>query len=207
MDKIVIIDYGAGNIRSVLNAIKRVSGKDAVVVNSAKDICSASHMILPGVGAFDKAMANLNKEPEILEFIKNHINSGKPFLGVCVGMQVLASLGYENGEVLGLDFISGEVTKFPEAAGLKIPHMGWNEVSVLQDKVGNFNCKKFDKQDFYFVHSFYFSCKDQKDIVAKATYNIAFPAIIAKENVVATQFHPEKSGENGLEFYKEFLSL
>ena len=207
MDKIAIVDYGAGNIRSVFNAVKKVSGKEAQILSSVQDICDASHVILPGVGAFDKAMHNLSAKPQILEFVKEHVKSGKPFLGVCVGMQVLASVGYENGKVPGLDFISGEVLKFPEIADLKIPHMGWNTVEILQDRVGDFDCAKFDKKDFYFVHSFYFSCKSQKDIVAKTSYNIDFPAIVAKGNIIATQFHPEKSGENGLEFYKEFLSL
>jgi len=207
MKKIVIIDYGAGNIRSVLNAVRKVADCEAVVASKASDLVEASHVILPGVGAFDKAMRNLKLEPEILEFIKKHIADGKPFLGVCVGMQVLASFGYENGKVAGFDLIPGEVLKFEDSHELRVPHMGWNNIEIKRSECGKFPVEKFANRDFYFVHSFYFSCKNAEDVVAETNYGVSFPAIIAKDNIIATQFHPEKSGENGLEFLKEFLSL
>ena len=128
-----------------------------------------------------------------------------PFLGICVGMQVLADVGYENDAIVGLGWIPGEVRHIPQS-NLVIPHMGWNNIQVENHKAEinkDFSC--FDNKDFYFVHSYYFDCAMAGHRIANVEYGISFPAIIARDNIIATQFHPEKSGENGLDFLKCFL--
>lgn len=204
MKKISIIDFGAGNIHSIKNAISQIVGKDNVaIIKEAGDLVSASHIILPGVGAFDKAMHNLSANKNlILRLEEEVINRKTPFLGICIGMQILADKGYENGVVSGLGWVPGEVKHIPKE-NLIIPHIGWNNITLANNNKKDFSC--FDGKDFYFVHSYYFQCKKQEDIVAYVEYGESFPAIVAKDNIIATQFHPEKSGDNGLEFLKFFI--
>jgi len=198
---ITIIDYGSGNLKSIRNGFRRI-GADALVTNDKKDLEQAEVLILPGVGAFGTAMKNLQKYQDI---IHQHIQEGKPFLGVCLGLQVLFSESEESPGVKGLDVFRGKVVRFPETLppqGLKIPHMGWNNLNTLRysplmEGIG---------QDYmYFVHSYYVQPEDPEIVVATVDYGVEVPAVVAQDNVFATQFHPEKSGPVGLEILKNFL--
>ena len=182
---IAIIDYGAGNLRSVVNAINRL-GYEARVVNSPDDVLSARAVILPGVGAAADTMASLRKSG-LDSPIKRFIAEGRPFLGVCIGMQVLFGGTEEGGWQECLGIIPGAVRKF--APGLKIPHMGWNQV---RQKI---------------VHSYFAKPEDGSLVAGETEYGIPFCSVVAKDNLVATQFHPEKSGEVGLKIYDNFIRV
>jgi glutamine amidotransferase len=207
--KIVIIDYGSGNLQSVLNAIELIKNPDQEVLISSNphDLKSATHIILPGVGAFGDCISSLRNIPEMIQILNDQVlNKKKPFLGICVGMQLLANKGFEYGEYEGLEFISGKVIVLDDKNNtLKIPHMGWND---LQIKSNNHPVLK-DLQTgdhLYFVHSYHFVCDNEKDVLATATYGQRITAIISKDNIIATQFHPEKSSEIGLKFLKNFIN-
>ena len=199
---IAVIDYGMGNLRSVQKAFEFL-GYDAFITNEKEEIDSASHVVLPGVGAFGDAMDALNRL-DLSDTIKKQVRKGKPFLGICLGMQLLFDKSYEHGEFEGLGIIGGEVKKFVLPVEYKVPHMGWNKLNVVGGAL-------FDKNDahqyVYFVHSFYCDPGDDTVIAAKANYGIDFCAAVAKDNVFATQFHPEKSGDTGLEMLKKFGEL
>lgn len=197
-----IIDYGLGNLYSVLNALKKINF-DAEIFSDPKKINNYSNIILPGVGSFKKGMNNLEEKNWILN-IENYIQSGKPFLGICLGMQLLLSKGEEYGTAEGLDLIPGQVIKMQTDENYKIPHVGWNSLEFLKDHLLFKDIKK--NIDFYFVHSY--SCiVDNKDhIIANFEYGKSFTACIAKENVVGTQFHPEKSIPSGLTILKNFAN-
>ena len=193
---IIIINYGSGNLKSIKNGFSKI-GKDVIISNDIYQIEKADTLILPGVGAFGNAMEQLQKYKDL---ILDHINSGKPFLGVCLGQQILFTKSEESEGVKGLDVLKGEVVRFGE--GLKIPHMGWNNLEikkecVLFEDIGN--------EYMYFVHSYYVKPEDENIIAATTNYGIDFPAAICKDNVFATQFHPEKSGEIGLKILKNFV--
>ena len=207
MKKVTIIDYGAGNIHSVFSAFSKVSQYNIEVVSSSAKLTATDYLILPGVGAFDKPMEFFALNPEFKVYILAHIKSGKPFLGVCVGMQILGDIGHENKLTSGLGLIAGEVKKFSANLPIKVPHIGWNNLLVKQDVLNGFNYKKFHQKDFYFVHSYYFACQNKINVIAECDYGNKFPAILVAENIIATQFHPEKSGINGLSFLTEFLNL
>jgi len=200
---ITIIDYGSGNLKSIKNGFKKINA-NAIISSSLKDIDDAEALVLPGVGAFGNAMENLNKYENSIE---EHIATGKPFLGVCLGLQVLFSNSEESPDIPGLDIFQGEVLHFPDSVkenGLKIPQMGWNQLEIknkcpILDGVNN--------NFMYFVHSYYVNPKDRNIIAATVNYCIDVPAVICKENVFATQFHPEKSGEKGLQILKNFVKL
>ncbi len=200
---ITIIDYGSGNLKSIKNGFKKINA-NAIISSSLKDIDDAEALVLPGVGAFGNAMENLNKYENS---IGEHIATGKPFLGVCLGLQVLFSTSEESPDIPGLDIFQGEVLHFPDSVkenGLKIPQMGWNQLEIknkcpILDGVNN--------NFMYFVHSYYVNPKDRNIIAATVNYCIDVPAVICKENVFATQFHPEKSGEKGLQILKNFVKL
>jgi glutamine amidotransferase len=199
---IAIIDYGMGNLRSVEKGFERM-GHEAVVTREAKTILSASKVVLPGVGAFPDCMRNL-REFGLVDVVHESINSGKPFLGICLGLQLLFTESEEFGISKGLDIIKGRVVRFkgPEFSDLKIPHMGWNSVSIkrrapaLQDVPDNSNV--------YFVHSFHVVPEDQNVIATTTSYGIDFVSSIWKDNIFATQFHPEKSQALGLSILKRF---
>ncbi len=207
MKKVSIIDYGAGNIHSVYSALKKISTYKIEVITEQSSLTVSDYIILPGVGAFVKPIEFFAANPEFKEYIFSHIAAGKPFLGICVGMQILADKGYENVVSNGLGLISGEVKKFSKTTNLRIPHIGWNNISIRRDIGNGFAVQKFAQKDFYFVHSYYFSCQNEDNVIADCAYGNLFPAIIAADNIIATQFHPEKSGVNGLNFLKEFLTL
>ncbi len=200
---ITIIDYGSGNLKSIKNGFKKINA-DAIVSSSLKDINDAEVLVLPGVGAFGTAMKNLNKYEDS---INNHINSNKPFLGICLGLQLLFTSSEETPDIPGLDIFKGEVLHFPEylrSEGLKIPQMGWNQLEIRN------KCPVLDGMgdDFmYFVHSYYVNPDDKDIIAATVNYGIDVPAVICSKNIFATQFHPEKSGEKGLQILKNFVNL
>ena len=198
---ITIIDYGSGNLKSIRNGFRRI-GADALVTNDKKDLEQAEVLILPGVGAFGTAMKNLQKYQDI---IHQHIQEGKPFLGVCLGLQVLFSESEESPGVKVLDVFRGKVVRFPETLppqGLKIPHMGWNNLNTLRYSP---LMEGIDQDYMYFVHSYYVQPEDPEIVVATVDYGVEVPAVVAQDNVFATQFHPEKSGPVGLEILKNFL--
>lgn len=204
--RVVVIDYGAGNVESVFNAISVVKVADQVLLScNLEEIKAASHLILPGVGAFADCMLGLQKISGLVKEIKNQVLvEKKPFLGICVGMQILAEAGYENGRCQGLGLIGGEVRKI-FAPHLKIPQMGWNELLIKTNN--HFVLEGIKTGDhFYFANSYHFVCDEEKDILAQVEYNGKMSAIIAKNNIFATQFHPEKSGEKGLKLLRNFLN-
>ncbi len=203
--KIVVIDYGAGNVESVVNALSQICGTSEILIsNKISDLKSANQLILPGVGAFGDCMNGLKSiEGFLPELRKQVLVEKKPFLGICVGMQVLASVGHENGEHIGLGFINGKVEKI-SGENLKIPHMGWNDIIVKPTK--HAVLKGIESgEHFYFANSFHFICQNENNVLAQVEYGEKLTAIVAKENIFGVQFHPEKSGEAGLRLLKNFL--
>jgi glutamine amidotransferase len=205
---ITIIDYGSGNILSAMQSFAKViktNEYDAEVniSRNPKKIKKSTHIVLPGQGAFETCISGLRNIPGMLEAMnKFTIEDKKPFFGICVGMQLLADNSEENGNHKGLGWIGGTIKKLPSKK-LKMPHMGWNSIKVLD---GSFKIKP-PETDYYFVHSYYFDCKNKENIVAETNYGINFPSIINKENIYGMQFHPEKSSDQGLKIIKNFLEL
>ncbi len=196
---IAIVDYGMGNLRSVEKGFLKV-GVDARIVNDAASIDNAEGVVLPGVGAFMDCIKNLT-DMKLTEAIIKAIGKGKPFLGICLGLQVLFSESEEFGVCRGLNIFKGKVVRFPKME-LKVPHMGWNTLDIKK-KPPIFDGIE-DKSYFYFVHSFYVVPED-KDIIAGTTeYGVNFTAMVWKDNVFAMQFHPEKSQELGLKILKGY---
>ena len=195
---IAIIDYGMGNLRSVEKGFLKV-GVDARVVTEPRAIDDAKAVVLPGVGAFRDCMKNLSGM-SLTEPIVRSIEKGKPYLGICLGLQVLFSESEEFGTYKGLDIIKGKVMKF--RTDLKVPHMGWNNVKLLRRPPVFEGIK--DESFFYFVHSFYVDPEDTEAIAATTDYGITFTSMVWKDNILATQFHPEKSQETGLMILKNF---
>ncbi|TDX46605.1 imidazole glycerol phosphate synthase subunit HisH [Orenia marismortui] len=197
---IKIIDYGMGNLRSVQKSFEKV-GYQAQISSNKYEILNADGIVLPGVGAFKDAMKNL-QDLDLIDPIYQVINEGKPFLGVCLGFQLLFTESEEFGHSKGLDIISGSVKKFPNNLGLKIPHIGWNQLNIKQD---NKLYEGLDDGEFqYFVHSYYVETENQDVIGATTDYGIEFVSSIAKDNIYGAQFHPEKSSEKGLQILKNF---
>jgi len=201
---IAIIDYGMGNKHSVYNALKYI-GVDACISSDANEISKAERIILPGVGAFGAAMENL-RQFQLVEVLQEEIISkGKPFLGICLGMQLLAEKGTEKGLFQGLGWIAGEVLKLqPEDLGFKLPHVGWNDIEVVKDSDLFKGLKK--ERAFYFVHSYAMQLRDSRNLAAESDYGVKFTAAVQKDNIFATQFHPEKSQKNGLIILENFVN-
>ncbi len=197
---ITIIDYGMGNLRSVQKACEFL-GYEAKISSDASDIETAEKLILPGVGAFKDAMKNLG-DKNLIEPIKNYVKTGKPFLGICLGMQLMLDKSYEHGQCDGLSLISGEVVPF-EHTDLKVPHMGWNNLIARDNALFD----KGDDQFVYFVHTYYASKVADENIIAECNYGHDFVAAINSGNVYGLQFHPEKSGDVGLAMLKRFGKL
>jgi len=213
---IAVVDYHMGNLRSVEKGLEKV-GCEAVVTSSPQKILDAQAVVLPGVGAFRDCMKNLERLG-LIESIHTCIRTGKPFLGICLGTQVLFSEGEEFGTHPGLGIIQGRVRRFPEhmtgdprkAAGsapvrLKVPHMGWNTVTYKKDSPLLRGIE--DDSYFYFVHSYYVEPEEKDWIVATTSYGIEFASIVGKDNIIACQFHPEKSQSLGLRVLKNFGDL
>lgn len=201
---IVIIDYSVGNIHSVYNALKTLNYKNIKITNKKEIISDADFIILPGVGAFDKCIKNLRdlKLDNILE--KEILIKKKPLMGICVGMQMLADYSDENGIHKGLGWIPGNVQKIKTKQKLPIPHVGWNNINI--DKKSLLISKNLDNVNFYFDHSYNFNC-DQKYITAHANYGGKITSVIQKDNIIGIQFHPEKSQNNGLRIFRNFINL
>lgn len=200
-----IIDYGAGNIQSVANALRFVAGDEKIIItNNSADLIKADRLLLPGVGAFGDYMSGLSSSGILSEIKKQVLIERKPFLGICVGMQVLASVGFENGQYQGLNFISGRVEKINAQNGLKVPHMGWNEI-ILQGKKHQLLQGIDSGEHFYFANSYHFICENDHEVLAQVEYGSKLNVAVAKDNIFGAQFHPEKSGEAGLKLLKNFL--
>ena len=197
---IAIIDYGAGNIRSIAKALEYV-GATVEVTDEAAVVATAQAVVLPGVGSGGAAMTRIT-EQGLDGAIRQATQQGKPFLGICLGMQLLAD-HHAEGEVDGLGLFCGEVRRIPH--GPKIPHMGWNQVTPLQSDLPIFAAIPSDSY-FYFAHSYYVEPQDQRGIAALTDYGSPYCSVIATEQVWGTQFHPEKSGESGLQLLKNFVS-
>jgi glutamine amidotransferase len=195
----VIVDYGAGNLRSVARAVAH-QGYDPVVTCEPRAVEAASALIVPGVGAAADTMRNL-EAGGLVEPIREYIASGRPFLGVCMGQQALLSISEEGGEHRCLDVIHGRVRRLP--GGQKVPHMGWNQVRQLRAHPVFDGIE--DDSYFYFVHSYYPDPEDRACVIGETEYGLKFASVLAQDNVVATQFHPEKSGDSGLRLYRNFL--
>lgn len=196
---IVIVDYGAGNLRSVAKAVEAV-GASPVVTNDAAALRRADALILPGVGAAADTMKNL-RERGLVGPVREYVASGRPFLGVCMGMQALMTGSEEGGWHECLDIVPGRVKRLPP--GLKVPHMGWNQVDR---RVEHPIFRKIDDgANFYFVHSYYCAPEDESVVIATTDYGVPFTCVVGRDNWVATQFHPEKSGDCGLRLYANFI--
>ncbi len=200
---IVIIDYGMGNLRSVQKGFERVGAK-ALVSRNVDDITLADKLVLPGVGAFPECMKNLTKFG-LVEAVLDFLKSGKPFLGICLGLQLLFDESEEFGLNPGLKVIHGKVKAFDRNMGLKIPHMGWNQI-IFEREIPIF--RGIDSGSFfYFVHSFYVDPDNLSDVASLTEYGVTFASAIARENIFAVQFHPEKSQKNGLKILENFSRI
>jgi glutamine amidotransferase len=203
--KVAVVDYGMGNVDSVVRAIEEC-GATAVLARSAKDFEGVTRIVLPGVGSFAAAMRNLQQRELVPALTDCVLGNGIPFLGICLGMQLLANIGYEGGETQGLGWIDGEIHRLASNGnGERIPHVGWNTVNILND------CPLLrgipHGKDFYFVHSYTLRCKEPRQIVARTEYCGGFPSIVAKEHIFGVQFHPEKSQRLGLQLLRNFLAV
>lgn len=200
---IAIIDYGAGNLQSVKKAFDFI-GAESVITDNPEIINACDRILLPGVGSFGDAMNSMT-EKGLVETVKQNALSGKPFLGICLGLQLLFEESEESPGVQGLGIFKGKIKKFSPDMGLKIPHIGWNSLEIKQ-KDGIF--KGVSENSYvYFVHSYYLHAEDENDIACVTNYGIDFHSAVGKNNVFATQFHPEKSGDVGLQILKNFASM
>lgn len=200
---IAIIDYGAGNIQSVCKAMKFI-GCDCVITRDKNEIMQADGAILPGVGSFGDTMDTMS-EYGIKDTVIEYISTGKPFLGICLGLQLLFPASEESPNTKGLGIFDGTITKIPSGEGLKIPHIGWNSIEI------NKSSRLFrgiENNSFvYFVHSYFLNAADKRIVAAQTEYGVKIDAAIEKNNVFATQFHPEKSGETGLRILRNFADI
>lgn len=215
---IAVIDYGSGNLRSAAKAFSYAMDQEGIqgrvmVTSSPNDVMAADKIVLPGQGAFADCMMGLQSSKGMMEALEEKVlQRGAPFFGICVGMQLLATRGLEFGETQGLGWIPGDVRKLtPVEPQLKIPHMGWNELIFPQNSVHPVLqgiTKKSDTigPDFYFVHSFVFDCIESTHIAGLCDYGGLFTAIVAKDNMIGTQFHPEKSQKAGMDLIAGFLN-
>jgi glutamine amidotransferase len=215
--RIAIIDYGSGNLRSAAKAFAHVLADEGLsgevfITDKADEVAKADRIVLPGQGAFGDCIEGLKKVNGMVDVLGERVlRHGAPFFGICVGMQLLGTRGLEFGEHAGLGWIPGDVRKMvPRDPALKIPHMGWNGLSVNDHgphPVLQGITKKPDGTlpDFYFVHSFVFDCKDTRDVAAWCDYGEQFSAIVAKDNIIGCQFHPEKSQSAGLDLIRGFI--
>ncbi|MDE6124440.1 MAG: imidazole glycerol phosphate synthase subunit HisH [Eubacterium sp.] len=200
---VAIIDYGAGNLMSVKKALDFIGAESEITMDKEK-IKSASHVILPGVGSFGDAMKSM-EERGLVETVKAAALSGKPFLGICLGLQLLFGSSDESDGIDGLNLLNGKISSIPKNMGLKVPHMGWNSVSVQQN--GGIFKDIPDESYFYFVHSYYLNGADEADVAGTTEYGVNIQCAVQRGNLCATQFHPEKSGEIGLKLLENFLAM
>lgn len=198
---ICLLDYGSGNVKSVYNILDFL-GYNVKITNSSDDIKNSTHIILPGVGAFGASMKKI-MDTIPFDVLENEVlYNGKPFLGICVGMQVLADKGFEFGKHKGFGWIPGTVDKI-DSKGLPSLHIGWNNIEVKRENPILKGLK--DNKDFYFVHSYVFDAQDKECIVAQTEYGSVFNSIVSKDNILGIQFHPEKSQKAGQLIFKNFI--
>lgn len=200
---IAILDYDAGNIKSVEKAIEYL-GQDARITRDRDEIFASEKVILPGVGSFGDAMGKL-KEYKLDQVIYDVIDNQIPFLGICLGLQLLYESSEETSGVMGLGLLKGTIKKIPDSKGLKIPHMGWNSLEIKKDAALFKGIK--EKPYVYFVHSYYLTSENEEEVAATTHYAVPIHASIEKDNIFACQFHPEKSSTVGLKILENFLSL
>lgn len=197
-----IIDYGAGNLMSVKKALDYIGAK-SIVTSDPAEIEKADSVILPGVGAFGDAMASMRSRG-LDGAVKKAALSGKPFLGICLGLQLLFTESDESPDASGLGLLNGNISLIPGNDGLKVPHIGWNSIEIRE------NSRLFSGIEsgsyFYFVHSYYLNGADESDVAATAEYGVKIECAIERGNMFATQFHPEKSGSAGLQVLKNFIA-
>ena len=211
MKKIIIVDYGCGNILSLRRGIQEI-GYSSEITNDNKKIINSDFLILPGVGAFSNAMSLLNKHNLVDTLREYVVHKKKTIFGICLGMQIFLTKSYEMGEHKGLNFIEGEVIgirKQTKKNDLKVPHISWNEI-FLNEK--GKKRKKINKEilnkSYYFIHSYMANTKNNEDTIAYCKYfDVKVPAVLSHENIIGCQFHPEKSGKNGLEFLKNAINI
>ena len=202
---IALLDYGAGNLRSVEKALRFVGG-DVRLVQSPDGMKNASAVVLPGVGAFDDCV-NAMQRQELLEATRGFIGTGRPFLGICVGYQALFEQSEEfDSCATGLGLFAGKVVRFPDGQGLKVPQIGWNQIEIVQPECPVFRGVE-NGSHVYFVHSFYPQPEDNSIVATRTTYGVDFVSAVWRENVFATQFHPEKSQKVGLKVLENFVNL
>lgn len=201
MVRVGIVNYGVGNLTSVANALTRL-GVEPFIAEKPKEIENASHVIVPGVGSFRAGMEGLTRGGWVDMIRRIALDEKNPILGICLGLQLFADIGYEDGEWKGLSIVPGHVEKIP-VKGVPLPHIGWNSVA-LRDKAMARNFT--GEPDFYFVHSYRFVPKDDSVIAGVADYSVPVVAMIEKDNVWGAQFHPEKSQDNGMQLLKNFLA-
>lgn len=200
---IAIIDYDAGNIKSVEKAFEALS-QDAIITRDKDKILSADHVVLPGVGSFGDAMEKLSKY-ELIPVIEKVVKDGTPFLGICLGLQLLFESSEESLGVKGLSLLEGKIVKIPEGEYKKIPHMGWNDLTLKGE--GRLFKDLPDNPYVYFVHSYYLKAKEESIVKATTDYNVTIHASVEKDNIFACQFHPEKSSDVGHTILKNFISI
>jgi glutamine amidotransferase len=200
---IAIIDYQMGNLRSVQKAFAKV-GHEAIITSDAGELSKASKVVLPGVGAFGDAMAELQRR-SLVEPIRQAVASGKPFLGICLGLQLLFETGYEGSQHQGLGILPGEVVRFDLPSEFKVPHMGWNELKIVQPAPIYAGIDA--GTHVYFVHSYYVKPRDSSVVATTTDYGIEFCSSVWQGNLYATQFHPEKSQAAGLKMLRNFAEL
>lgn len=198
---VAIIKYGMGNVASVQKALAKLNYK-SVVTDDEEVLRQADILLLPGVGSFKKGIENLKKNGLVEILTDEVVNKKKPFIGICLGMQLIASHGTEPEKINGLGWIEGEVVKFEENDGRRIPHLGWNTVSVTKE---NTVYEQAHNQDFYFIHSYHFKAKNERDVSLTVNYGEDIVAGVSKENIHAMQFHPEKSQKVGMHLLKTIL--
>jgi len=201
---LAVIDYGAGNLRSVLHALKYLKAENVQLVQEPSQMEGAEKIILPGVGAFGAGMEKLH-EQNLVEPIREAVAEGIPYLGICLGMQFLFDYSDEMGHHDGLGILQGKVTRFPEFEDLKVPHMGWNTLNATKesDLLGQLP----DNPYAYFVHSYYCVPDNADDVLITVDYGLPFTAAVERDNVYGVQFHPEKSQQVGIQILKNFLTL
>ena len=200
---ISVIDYDAGNTQSVLKAMKFI-GAEPKLTSDRDIIINSSAVILPGVGSFENAMNSI-KQKHIDKTIIDFIETGKPFLGICLGLQLLFEESEESIGVKGLGILKGKLKRIPKSGNLKVPHIGWNSL-YIKEKDGLFKGIQ-DKSYVYFVHSYYLESKDRDIVSSETCYGVKIGASVGKDNIYATQFHPEKSGSVGLAILKNFVNI
>lgn len=200
MSALALIDYGAGNLQSVRNALKAAGAVDVVVTGDPDVVARADRIVLPGVGAFAHCMNSLSTIEGMVEALEARVlNGGAPFLGICVGMQLLADVGVEHGATAGLGWIGGTVRAIEPKPEIKVPHMGWNDVQLSATH------SVLEEGEAYFLHGYHFEAAEKKDVLATTNHGGPFAAAVGKDNIVGVQFHPEKSQAYGIATLQRFL--